>query len=567
MQGLRDIFRSDAFVPTTAVFPAIDTAQLASELRLESEGKTRGAMSQPRSEEGGFDVIEQRILERVGDLRRKGIDNYAVNRQAYDKRLTRAGEARKEAEFVAGTAKSDFLAAVKVWKARMATPRTRVTEAYQGLHAYRRRHHLERPAHEPQSMLKWAAIALVLVVVESVLNAGLFAEASALGLVGGVLTALLISVINVACGSLAAYFGRNVNHVNWFRKLLGLGAVLAGIACAGAFNLAVAHFRDAVETLEDWDEAARAAWQSLLSTPLALDSVMSALLIVLGLLITLLAALKTYHSMDPYPGYAKEEASVRRSRAVYADTLTQAIAQLDESRDEAINTLKDVNQQMRIGITEAVDALYGQTSLKSELDRFLEHCDEKANLLLETYRDANRRARPRLPEVRSEEDAAKDVPEAQTQKKEEADKTGPMRVAPPKHFDERYSFPQHAEHAPPQPRRDEAVQVRDQVGDLVSRSIAEIFDEYRSSVDAYSDIEDLETHGGIRTAEPSKAILKSRIGRTRGEAAHSGGRAGAGDDVGGDLVATTGSDALAADRNGIRTEPVALHPRAQREKG
>jgi hypothetical protein len=393
MQGLRDIFRSDAFVPTTAVFPAIDTAQLASELRLESEGKTRGAMSQPRSEEGGFDVIEQRILERVGDLRRKGIDNYAVNRQAYDKRLTRAGEARKEAEFVAGTAKSDFLAAVKVWKARMATPRTRVTEAYQGLHAYRRRHHLERPAHEPQSMLKWAAIALVLVVVESVLNAGLFAEASALGLVGGVLTALLISVINVACGSLAAYFGRNVNHVNWFRKLLGLGAVLAGIACAGAFNLAVAHFRDAVETLEDWDEAARAAWQSLLSTPLALDSVMSALLIVLGLLITLLAALKTYHSMDPYPGYAKEEASVRRSRAVYADTLTQAIAQLDESRDEAINTLKDVNQQMRIGITEAVDALYGQTSLKSELDRFLEHCDEKANLLLETYRDANRRAR------------------------------------------------------------------------------------------------------------------------------------------------------------------------------
>ena len=49
---------------------------------------------------------------------------------------------------------------------------------------------------------------------------------------------------------------------------------------------------------------------------------------------------------------------------------------------------------MRLWIREAVDALYGQSSLRSELDRFLEHCDTKANALLAIYRDANRGARP-----------------------------------------------------------------------------------------------------------------------------------------------------------------------------
>ena len=83
-----------------------------------------------------------------------------------------------------------------------------------------------------------------------------------------------------------------------------------------------------------------------------------------------------------------------RARDAYAENLDRAIADLDASRDGAIADLRDANQEMRLWIREAVDALYGQSSLRSELDRFLAHCDDKANTLLAVYRDANRAARP-----------------------------------------------------------------------------------------------------------------------------------------------------------------------------
>jgi hypothetical protein len=65
-------------------------------------------------------------------------------------------------------------------------------------------------------------------------------------------------------------------------------------------------------------------------------------------------------------------------------------------------------------------------------------------------------------------------------------------VSPPAHFGEGYAFQTYQEDASAAPRRDEALHERDQVGDLVSRAIAEIFAEYQTSVAAYPDIDALE---------------------------------------------------------------------------
>ena len=42
---------------------------------------------------------------------------------------------------------------------------------------------------------------------------------------------------------------------------------------------------------------------------------------------------------------------------------------LEDYRDVAIGSLRDANQDMRLWIREAVDALFGQSSLRSELGR------------------------------------------------------------------------------------------------------------------------------------------------------------------------------------------------------
>ena len=123
---------------------------------------------------------------------------------------------------------------------------------------------------------------------------------------------------------------------------------------------------------------------------------------------------------------------------------------------------------MRLWIREAVDALYGRGLLRSELDRFIAHCDDKANVLLTTYRDANRAARPE----------------------------GEAPV--PVHFKERFAFAETLVPRPVETAREEAVREQKRVSELVSAAIEDIHRAYRESVEAYPTIASLEAEiGGV----------------------------------------------------------------------
>lgn len=464
MAGLRDFFRSDAFVPTSAVFPPIDADRLAVDLALVKEGAARGGRNHPGSDEVGPDAIEARIVERVGDLRRKGLDSYGENVRAYDSRLARAVDARQEVEMAAGKARGDFQAAVAVWQARMANPAGNVELAIADFARFRRTHGVGHVA-VPASALSWFLVALLVVLVESAANAFLFKDVMSSGWAGGMVIAAAISAINAAIAALATYFGRNLNHRRWYWKLFGLVASVLGIALALGFNLGVAHLRDALEAGLELEPALASSWATLWATPLAIGSFLSALLMLVGLVAAILVGLKTYHSIDPYPGYPAVFRSVSQARDLYAETLDHAIRDLDAARDAAIDQLRDANQQMRLWIREAVDALYGQSSLRSELDRFLAHCDDKAGVLLATYRDANR--------------AARDTPA-------------------PAHFGARFAFPEVLLPRPAEAARDDAVAEQQRVSALVSEAIDAINGAYERSVDEYPTIASLEAK--IRSA-------------------------------------------------------------------
>jgi hypothetical protein len=93
LDRLKSVFASSDFVPTSAVFPSIDSEKTARDLKLEDHGKSRGLANQPPSEAKDFDHIETGVIERIEELRRKGLENYETNRRVYNERLTRAGQA------------------------------------------------------------------------------------------------------------------------------------------------------------------------------------------------------------------------------------------------------------------------------------------------------------------------------------------------------------------------------------------------------------------------------------------------------------------------------------------
>ena len=362
-------------------------------MRLEELGRTRGQANQPPSEAKEFDHLEASIIERVEEIRRKGLENFETNRRVYSERLARAGYATQEVNVAAGTAKGDFGKLVQFWQSTMEESRERLNDTFRWRLRYKELHRLERPAKVFEGWVKAVSLAIILIVVESAFNAYLFSQGNEFGLLGGLLAAFIVSAVNVGSSTMLGYFARHINCRNWFLKLLGLLCILAWVSLSILFSLAVAHFRDGLDAGVAWRVAAEAAVPALLETPFYLASIESWLLVVISLLVSVLSFLKGWHTDDPYPGYGRLERSVRHARDTYVSNLENALEELGQRRDDAISELRDASEQVRQGIGEAVDALFGQSTLGAHLAAFLDQCDVKVAYLLAVYRDANRAAR------------------------------------------------------------------------------------------------------------------------------------------------------------------------------
>ena len=386
---LMAIFRSDDFIPTMAVFPSIDATKIAVELDLAETGKSRGLENQPPSSSKQFDHIETSVIERIEELRRKGLENYETNRRVYNERLARAGQASKEVEITAGSARNDFGKVVQEWKSRIESPRERLNETFVWRKRFREIHRLERPAKVFEGWIKVFAIALILIGLEAVFNSYLFSKGNEFGLLGGLLAAVIVSLVNVGMSAFLGYLARYIHHRNWILKLGGICAVTLWIGFAASMNLAVAHFRDGLEQGLEWSRAAMGAVPHLLSSPFDLVSIESWFLIGIGALISMLSFRKGWHTDDPYPGYGRVDRALEEARAEYEGALELALTELKVRRDQAIEDLQAANEEVRRGIGEAIDALFGQSALGSHLKTFLEQCDVKCAHLLAIYRDAN----------------------------------------------------------------------------------------------------------------------------------------------------------------------------------
>ncbi|WP_143570189.1 hypothetical protein [Thalassovita mediterranea] len=465
LKPISDLFRSDEFLPSSAVFPDIDKDRLVKDLDLKKEAASRGAANQPETSAETLDHMELKAVSRVEDLRRRGLENYETNRRVYAERLNKAVSARMLVETEANDSKAKFAEEVTKWKSMMVTPRERVQETYRWRNRFREINKLERPAKEAGSLIALFGLAFLMVILESAGNAYLFAQKNTLGLLGGLMAAFLVSLGNVALSTIFGMASRYINcrgFVNFFKKLVGLGFFLTWLGFALVYNLGVAHFRDAVERNGEWREAGTTAIQTIQSSPFGLYTMESYVLFLLGLFISIISFLKGYNHSDPYPGYSKVAADVVDAREEYVNYLEDSIETLAEHRDDAVNGLRAANDEVHRNINDSVDALYGQKALQSNLNPFLEQCNIAANYILAVYRDSNKAART---------------------------------DNPPAYFNTSYTFEPFKVPDEEIERRQEAEEQAKEVSELVNTSIQEIFEVFHEAVKAHYEIDELEgTH-------------------------------------------------------------------------
>ena len=471
--------KSDAFGSTTAVFPNIDVDRIAAELRLKKEGVRRGQKNLPKPDEAGFDLLEGKIVERVEELRRKGLEHFEDNVRVYEERIARASGTPADIITATGTAETDFRAEINIWNRILANERSDLRFAGEDFEHFRRENDIARTAHEGGGLLQWFGVSLIILLVESVMNGGFFANAHELGLAGGILTAIVISIVNISVAAIVAWTSRNFNHRKLGRRFIGALAFLCGVAFVPLFNLFVAHFRNAAEAGKPWGEAAGHAIQNIHINPLGLESIDAWILGMIGMLAAALAGWKTYASGDPYPGYGRVWRKMREAREAYAQRNEDAINAVTETRDKAVDDLKLAISNMEAQISEAVSASRGLASLRGQLGPFLEQCDLKVNLLLTTYRNANQEKR-----------------------------TTPS----PEHFSRDFHFNPFAIKQSPADQIPLNTKAIEQLKEDINQAIARIFDACMEAIESFKSFDNIKSNGSAVHALQSDGETSTEAG-------------------------------------------------------
>lgn len=390
LDKIKNMFGTDPFIPTSNIFPRIDTNRLKKKLDLEKKGKNRGVKELPPSDITSLDSVENEIIDSVRSLRDICYREYNDHKEVYNERQTRVTTASTELESSATKAPSKFKGISQGLETHLQESTVRLTECADWKKKFRIKHQIDRACHHYNSnRIIWLALAMIMVFVESILNGYLFAQKNQFGLLGGGFAALLISVTNVGFSSLIGFYSRFINHVNVMLKIFSLVLLLGWAVIVIVFNFGVAHFRDGMVENLSWNDAAIKAVERIYQTPFELSSIESWILVLIGCLISVIAMLKGYYADDPYPGYGNVERELDKARNNFESIYESAIHELMNTKDQMVEDLKEAEETLRNDTNNLIDGLFGNTSLNAQFEVQLKHCDDVAHTLLKLYRDSN----------------------------------------------------------------------------------------------------------------------------------------------------------------------------------
>ncbi len=236
------------------------------------------------------------------------------------------------------------------------------------------------PAHYPASRLFHLGTVAILVVVESLLNAGFFAGGSNLGLLGGFFMAVGVSLTNVALGLTAGFFARWRNARTPLPRRLAAFGIAVFAAVVVLFNVAVAHIRD--QALSGGSLAALLAHPWAISFP-------SAVLLVVGVLASLIAARKGWTLDAAVPGHGDVDrafCAADRAHREHHQQLRRLVLEHAERVPQTcrgiVDRAQDLTRQLGALVVRAERTL---EAYEAERERIARWCHQ----WLKRYRDEN----------------------------------------------------------------------------------------------------------------------------------------------------------------------------------
>jgi hypothetical protein len=462
---LRDLFGKAPhdYRPSTQIFLDLDVGQVARDMKLAERGAERGASNRPEAAAGTLDDVEHVIVERIESHKQDAHSIYLEQLHIYDARLAALNFEERFAIIrqAAPEAVGDFGAEAGLGRDELFELRRRLKESEDERENFRKRHRISRPARlsTPGKILLKLGLLAVLFVIEVAVNGGFLSKSNQGGILGGLSVAFVFAAFNILVSFL---FGlapiRLMYRRNFLLKILGFVSLIVYLALALLLNLALAHGRERPpDVLVDVD---REALRRLIASPVALQEMQSWLLFGIGLVFSIVAMADGLLFADPYIGYAGLESRWNAASVRYRDAKEELIERLRDIRNDASDAMNEAARDLAVRRSEYDSLLVSRGRLSQ---RFVDHqaqIQRGANALLESYREANRKAR-----------------------------TAPA----PAHFDEPYVL----DRIPVEPtdrdpeERDRLRRSIEDIQDLLKKQVDAVHGAFEAAVQSYRQIDDL----------------------------------------------------------------------------
>ena len=375
---------------TPGLFPEIDLTAVKASLEIEERARERGAQDSPASGLHGLDPVELEIADFFVRERKHQYERAMSNVQAYDTRLNALLLDHRIALIEAVPHEASTQLSTVELREREALHRELrdYQQARRDLEAFKNANRLTRAAIYPLSgRLRWALLALML-LIETFVNGALLAEGSAAGLLGGAIIAFALSVINVGAGVIE---GRTLFrwffHRSSFRKTIAAVVFLAWIGAIVGFNLTVAHYREAMETMAR-DPSAETV-RTLTTTPLTFARIDSWLLLILGASFSCFALCDGFSMDDRYPGYGAVDRRFREHAENYRAEKDIAYSTVEELKDGSIARLDQLASELDMQSNEQAEILEKRQQIIATYRGHEAYLCSSCNNLLSAYRAEN----------------------------------------------------------------------------------------------------------------------------------------------------------------------------------
>jgi hypothetical protein len=390
--------KSNGAIPGIPAFPQLDVEQIARELRLEERAEKAAMAGLPAPDADGPDSAELDILGRIQGYATKACDDYLALRDLFEHRVQQAAvtpDLKIQIEAAGANSLADFKAEILHDQNQLYNLLRTVGSREDEFREFRERHCIKRlPKTVPRGARVFGLLLLlVFVLLESILNGMFFAEGSEAGLIGGVVQALVLSVLNVGVAALYAVYGLPLLfHRRGGIKFLGALVTLLFVFWLAGLNLAIGHFRDLFIAGAGNVQMAELL-NRLTTAPLLLADAKSFILVLLGAALGLLAVIDVAATRDLYPGYGTIGRERQKAIEEYAEENARSLAAMMRLRDQTAEDLSSAIELIRGSQFQMQEAIEGRTRLHHSFKGYLDHLAVVHERLVQRYRECNRRVR------------------------------------------------------------------------------------------------------------------------------------------------------------------------------